>query len=69
VHELNRELELAGRAVGSAMPSGGPDFDPNVVDVVGIENELAKLAKRWSQARTQGCLTAVVSRRLRSIGV
>ena len=29
----------------------GPDFDPNVVDVAGIEKEMAKLARRWSRAK------------------
>jgi Plasmid pRiA4b ORF-3-like protein len=27
----------------------GPDFDPKVVDVTGIEKELAKLGRRWSR--------------------
>ncbi len=27
----------------------GPDFDPKVVDVAGIEKELAKLGRRWSR--------------------
>jgi len=31
----------------------GPEFDPKVVDVAGIEKELAKLAKRWSRAGTK----------------
>jgi Plasmid pRiA4b ORF-3-like protein len=31
----------------------GPDFDPHVVDVAGIEKELAKLAKRWSRPKSK----------------
>jgi len=30
----------------------GSDFDPKVVDVPGIEKELAKLAKRWSRPKS-----------------
>jgi hypothetical protein len=29
----------------------GPNFDPNMVDVVAIEKDLAKLAKRWSRLK------------------
>jgi hypothetical protein len=31
----------------------GPDFDPHVVDVAGIEKELANLAKRWSRSKSK----------------
>jgi len=31
----------------------GPDFDPNIVDVAGIERQLAKLAKRLSRSRSR----------------
>jgi hypothetical protein len=31
----------------------GPHFDPNVVDVVSIEKELAKLANRWSRPKSK----------------
>ena len=31
----------------------GPDFDPNVVDVAGIDKELAKLAKRCSRSKSK----------------
>jgi hypothetical protein len=32
---------------------GGPDFDPKVVDVAGIERELAKLGKRWLRKKSK----------------
>jgi hypothetical protein len=31
----------------------GPGFDPNVVDLAGIEEELAKLTKRWSRKKAK----------------
>ena len=31
----------------------GPNFDPNVVDVAGIEKELARLVKRWSRSNSK----------------
>jgi hypothetical protein len=31
----------------------GPDFDPKVVDVAGIEKNLAKLARRWSRPKSK----------------
>jgi hypothetical protein len=36
----------------------GPDFDPKVVDVAGIERELAKLGRQWSRRKPRASRAA-----------